>query len=57
VSARTFRVIAAVYLVKALLVGLVWMSAPELPERAWQRVRQAFGSGGPSAAEGREVAP
>jgi hypothetical protein len=41
-SSRTLRLLAAVYLVKTLVVGLVWLSAPDLPRRAWERVRQTF---------------
>jgi hypothetical protein len=40
-SHRTLRILAIVYLVKALLVGAFWLAAPELAQRTWLRVRQA----------------
>ncbi len=43
-SRRTFRVVATLYLVKSLLIGLAWLAIPDLPERTVSVVRQAFQS-------------
>jgi hypothetical protein len=44
VSRRTFRVVAWGYLVKSLLIGLAWLTIPDLPERAADLFRQTFQS-------------
>jgi len=40
-SPRTLRLLAAAYVVKAVLLGLLWLAAPDLAQRVWTRVRQA----------------
>jgi hypothetical protein len=44
VSRRTFRVVAAGYLIKSLLIGLAWLVVPDLPERTASFLRQTFQS-------------
>jgi hypothetical protein len=56
-SPRALRVLAAVYLAKTLIVGIVWMSAPDLPRRAWERIRQTFTAADPASRGDREPAP
>jgi hypothetical protein len=41
-SRRTFRVVAWSYLVKSLLIGLAWLTIPDLPERAASLFRETF---------------
>jgi hypothetical protein len=48
VSSRALRILATIYIVKTLIVGIVWMSVPELPRRAWERIRQTFASAEPA---------
>jgi hypothetical protein len=55
-SPRALRILATVYLVKTLIVGIVWMSAPEVPRRAWERLRQTFSSAAPASPAGDETA-
>ena len=43
-SYRTLRILAIAYVVKALLVGVFWLAAPDLAQRTWLRVRQAVGA-------------
>ncbi len=43
-SRRTFRVVAWGYLVKSLLIGLAWLTIPDLPERAASLFRETFQS-------------
>jgi hypothetical protein len=55
-SPRTLRILAVAYLVKAILVGLLWWAAPDLAQRAWLRVRQAVATTAPlGAAEATEA--
>jgi hypothetical protein len=56
-SPRALRLLAAVYLAKTLIVGIVWMSAPDLPRRAWERIRQTFTAADPASRGDREPAP
>jgi hypothetical protein len=39
---RTLRVVAVVYAVKTLLIGIAWLVVPDLPERAATQVRQTW---------------
>jgi hypothetical protein len=41
-SPRTLKVIAAVYVVKTVLLGLAWLMVPDLPARAAQKARQTW---------------
>jgi hypothetical protein len=41
-SARTAKILAVGYLVKSALLGLLWLTAPDLPTRARAEVRQAW---------------
>ncbi len=36
------KIVAVVYLVKTLLVGIAWLIVPDLPERALTKVRQTW---------------
>ena len=38
----TLRLIAIVYAVKTLLIGIAWLVVPDLPERAAAQVRQTW---------------
>jgi len=38
----TLRLVAVVYAVKALLIGIAWLVVPDLPERAASQVRQTW---------------
>ena len=38
----TLRLIAVVYAVKTLLIGIAWLVVPDLPERAASQVRQTW---------------
>lgn len=39
---RPLRVVAVVYAVKTLLIGIAWLVVPDLPERAATQVRQTW---------------
>jgi len=41
-SPRTLKVIAAVYVVKTVLLGLAWLMVPDLPTRAAQKARETW---------------
>ena len=43
-SRRTFRVVAALYLVKSVLIGLAWLTIPDLPQRTVSFLRQTLQS-------------
>ena len=51
-SPRTLKVIAAVYAVKTVLLGLAWFMVPDLPARAAQKARQTW-----AAVAGRSASP
>ena len=36
------KIIAVVYLVKTLLVGIAWLVVPDLPQRAMTKAREIF---------------
>jgi hypothetical protein len=36
------KIIAIVYVVKTLLVGIAWLMVPDLPERAMTKVRETW---------------
>ena len=36
------KIVAIVYLVKTLLVGIAWLMVPDLPERAVAKVRETW---------------
>jgi hypothetical protein len=38
----TLRMLAVVYAVKTLLLGIAWLVVPDLPERAATHVRQTW---------------
>ena len=38
----TLRMLAMVYAVKTLLLGIAWLVIPDLPERAAMQVRQTW---------------
>jgi hypothetical protein len=42
------KIVAVVYLVKTLLVGIAWLAIPDLPERAMTKARETW-----SAVSGR----
>lgn len=46
-ASKTWKIIAIVYVVKAVLVGGAWLLIPDLPERAAQAIRGALS--GPAA--------
>lgn len=54
-SHRTLRILAGAYLVKALLLGLLWLAAPDVAQRLWLRLRQAVTATRPLAAETAEA--
>jgi len=59
-SPRTLKTLAVVYLVKSLLVGIAWLAVPDLPHKAWDRVRHTLGIAMAQAAgrgEAREITP
>ena len=37
-----WKMIACIYLVKTLVVGVVWLCVPDLPERAMTRARETW---------------
>ena len=41
-SRRTVRLVAVTYAVKTLLLGLLWVAAPEVPARALGHARAAW---------------
>jgi hypothetical protein len=49
---RTLKLIAVVYAVKTVLLGLAWFMVPDLPARAAQKARQTW-----SAVSGRATPP
>jgi hypothetical protein len=36
------KIVAIVYLVKTLLVGIAWLMVPDLPQRAMTKAREAW---------------
>ena len=42
IRASTLRIVAVVYAVKTLLIGIAWLVVPDLPERAATQVRQTW---------------
>ncbi len=42
ISSRALRMVAVVYAVKTLLIGLAWLVVPDLPERAATHVRETW---------------
>jgi hypothetical protein len=46
------KIIAVVYLVKTLLVGIAWLVVPDLPQRAMTKARETWAS-----ISGGEAAP
>lgn len=42
ISPRTLRMVAVVYVVKTVLVGIAWLVVPDLPQRAATHVRQTW---------------
>ena len=41
-GSRALRMLAVVYAVKALLIGIAWLVVPDLPERAASHVRETW---------------
>jgi hypothetical protein len=41
-KSKALRMLAVVYAVKTLLIGIAWLVVPDLPERAATQVRQAW---------------
>ena len=41
-SPATLRMVAVVYAVKTLLVGIAWLMIPDLPQRAATHVKQTW---------------
>jgi len=41
-SPRTLKILAVSYLIKTLVVGVVWLAIPDLPQRAATRMREAW---------------
>ena len=39
---RTLKIVALVYAVKTLLVGMAWIAIPSLPERASTKAREVW---------------
>jgi len=39
---RTLKIVALVYAVKTLLVGIAWIAVPNLPERASAKAREMW---------------
>jgi hypothetical protein len=39
---RTLRMLAVIYAVKTLLLGIAWLVVPDLPERAATHVRETW---------------
>jgi len=42
VQPKTLRLVAVVYAVKTLLIGIAWLVVPDLPERAATHVKQTW---------------
>jgi hypothetical protein len=42
VRPSTLRMVAVVYAVKTLIIGIAWLVVPDLPERAATQVRQTW---------------
>ena len=42
VTPRFLRMLAVVYAVKTLLVGIAWLVVPDLPQRAASHVRETW---------------
>jgi len=42
VNPRALRVLAIVYLVKTVVIGLAWLAVPDLPQRAATSARDAW---------------
>ena len=36
------KIVAVVYLVKTLIVGIAWLMVPDLPERAMAKARETW---------------
>ena len=36
------KIVAVVYLVKTLLIGIAWLVVPDLPERAMAKARETW---------------
>ena len=36
------KIVAVIYLVKTLLVGIAWLVVPDLPERAMTKARETW---------------
>ena len=41
-KSKALRLLAVVYAVKTLLIGIAWVVVPDLPERAASQVRQTW---------------
>lgn len=41
---RTLRLLAWSYAIKTVLVGILWLVAPEIPQRALDHARRAWSS-------------
>jgi hypothetical protein len=41
-SPSTLRMVAVVYAVKTLIIGIAWLVIPDLPERAATHVKQTW---------------
>jgi hypothetical protein len=42
IRSSTLRMVALVYAVKTLLIGIAWLVVPDLPERAATHVKQTW---------------
>lgn len=51
-SPRTLKLVALVYALKTLLLGLAWLMVPDLPARAASKARQTW-----TAVAGRPAEP
>jgi hypothetical protein len=41
-KSKALRLLAVIYAVKTLLIGIAWLVVPDLPERAASQVRQTW---------------
>ena len=41
-NAKTLRLVAITYIVKTVLIGLAWLTVPDLPDRAFAVARQTW---------------
>lgn len=39
---RSLKILAWSYLIKTLIVGIAWLVVPDLPQRAADRIREAW---------------